>query len=253
MPQYKTGFVVSDIAQIHRLFDQRLAQLSGLQRIGSKRSRALAQAQYRQMLRVYSAFNRELDALAVAASKDATAKIRARIKATAKRPDTGHGGLHMRQAVRSRPILRGIGIATGAVGVAEIEALDKVVNPVTPEAGPFWRAQEEGTDAHLGRVIRGYFFGRGYSGDPTPPLGSYSGSGRQPLFVSARAGAAAFGAVGFQGGAGVRGGRGGYGTISHPIQARHFIRDGAHEAYADWLAGLRQIEARTAARLLPLL
>ena len=123
----------------------------------------------------------------------------------------------------------GLRIPTGEVGIADVDELDKVVNPLTPSAGPYWETQEYGYSGHVGRKIHGLFFGPGLSGGGEVPNPSYKGGGGpHPIFVA---------------------GPGGGGTIDEPIQPRRFIQKGAKAGEADWLAGLKVVEARAIAAL----
>lgn len=197
------------------------------------------------VLRAYDKFNRELDALAQSTAVNATKRIQERLKATAKRPDTGVRP-HLRNGIVSRPLKRFGLLGTGEVGVAAIDSLNKVVSATSPGYGPYWRAQEFGTGSaevksQKGRVIRGYFFGPGLSSPAVPTKGRSD----QPIFVPGRqkGGVTASGTM--KGGIGPSGGRGGYGTIGREIQGRHFIRDGADLARAEWLREMRAIERAT--------
>jgi hypothetical protein len=251
--QYARIFVVADIADVHRAFDRdmRLAERI-IQVEKAARLPPTAAATLLLLERAYVDFNRRLNELARTTAGQATASIKQRIQATRalNRGDTGRG-THLRNAVRSRPLRPAGRLATGAVGVGDLAVLDALVNPVGGY-GPYWRAQEYGTGtaevpAQKGRVIRGYFFGRGFGGTPERPQQQFRGLGvgPHPIFVSASAGAAAFGALGFGGGHGTGGGRGGYGTISVELPGRHFIRDGANAAERNWRQALRAIEFQT--------
>lgn len=248
---YVTGFVVTDIAEVHREFDRALRLCDQLNSQPATRGRARATKAQIQL--AYLQFNRELDQLAVASATAATRAIRDRLRKTAVRPATGKRP-NLSSAIRSRA-LRVSKFATGVVGVADIEALDRITNPFSPGYGPYWRAQEHGTGtgevpSQVGRVIRGYFVGKGGGGSPEPPRSQYAGGGGpHPIFVSAGGQRALFGGLGFSGGAGSQGGVGGYGTIGAEIRPRHFIRDGAAVAEREWRSGLHAIEAQTIARL----
>lgn len=250
MARYARGFLVTDIAEVHLGFDRLFTTLELAQRNPATRARARIERE--QLLRDYREFNREMEELALRGAADATERMRAKFKRTKRRSLTVQAP-YLLNALRAKPLVTGLKLSAGAVGVADLDRLNKVTNPSSPQHGAYWRAQEFGTGqpggppSQLGRVIRGYFYDRGLS-NPTPPV---SGGGSQPIFVSARNANAAAAALGHgQFGGGTRGGFGGYGTIQREIQGRHFIRDGADLAYRDWLAGLRVIEARAVARLL---
>lgn len=244
MALYQRIFTVSDIAVVHRLFHDSLRLCEQIDLEARRRGgqpRALATR--REILRAYGEFNDELRVLATKTAREADSRMRARLRSTQVRPDTG-ASPHLAALLRSRPLQRFGPVQTGEVGVADEAWLDKAINPHSPGYGPYWRAQEHGTGtpevpSQIGRILRGYFYGTGYT-DPTPPRAQYrGGGGPHPIFVSGRASKLP-GSV--SGGIGPRGGRGGYGTISREIQGRHFIRDGANSALADWRAGLRRVE-----------
>jgi hypothetical protein len=251
--RYARIFAPTNILTVHELFARDLSLAERIDQLErAKKLPSTAAATITLLERAYADFNRSLDEHARVTARLATTSIKGRIAATRamNRGDTGRGQ-HLRNAIRSRALGRSGGLATGAVGVADLDVLDALRNPIG-DYGPYWRAQEHGTGtaevkAQTGRVIRGYFFGRGFGGTPEPPRGQYRGlgAGPHPIFVSGASGAAAFGALGFSGGPGKAGGRGGFGTISVELPGRHFIRDGANAAEATWQRGLRAIEYRT--------
>lgn len=230
MARYVRAFVVEDIVAVHAAYQQVIRHARQLGPRG-RGTVSLLEASYRK-------FNSELDALAVLTAHDASTKIKARLQKSARRPDTGVAP-HLRNAIRSAPLRTPGPFATGAVGVADLDKLEKVVNPHDPQRVPYWIVQEEGTSANVGRVIFGYFFDRGFANAQRPAPG-YTGSPRaQPVFLTGRLGNMP-GSV--RGGIGPRGGKGGKGTIRRPIPARHFVRDGADSARNNWKAGINRIE-----------
>lgn len=257
MPQYVRTFVIENVANVHRHYGRTFRLIEEI--IAEERRAGLPPSLNTLQLleRSYLEFNNALDALAKRTAAAATGAIKDRIRATraVNRGDTGRGQ-HLRNAIRSRPLGRVAGLSTGAVGVADVRVLDALVNPVG-HWGPYWQAQEYGTAAlsprgaipkQSGRVIRGGFFGRGFGGDPVRPLAEFRGLGvgPHPIFVSSRVGGSLFQGLGFgargigrQGGVG-----GGFGTIGVELPGRHFIRDGANLAHADWLSGMRALEFR---------
>jgi hypothetical protein len=258
MALYVRTFVVENVATIHRRYAASFRLVEDL--IAAERAAGVPPSVSTLSLleASYVRFNRDLDALAKRTAITATDNIKQRIRATRalNRGDTGRGQ-HLRNAIRSAALPRIGGLATGAVGVADVAILDALRNPIG-RWGPYWQAQEYGTAAESargevpkqkGRVIRGAFFGRGFSGDPSPPDPNFQGLrvGPHPIFVSSRAGAALLQAAGFSGarGVGKKGGvAGGFGTISVELPGRHFIRDGANLARTEWLSGMRALEFR---------
>lgn len=228
---YRRIFVIADIASVHREFQLAIAECVRVNSAARGRgARPPAQAIERQLRREHALFQQRLDALAVKTAATATTAIQRRLKQTARRPSTGEKpGLH--NLIRSRPLPRIAGFATGAVGVADQAVLERAVDPDYPQFGTYWLAQELGTRKHIGRTIRGYFGTAGFA-DIEVPRSQYSGgSGPHPVFSPLIVGP--------------RGGRGGPGLIRHEIHARHFVRDGANAARATWQADLRAIEAST--------
>lgn len=245
MAVYQRIFSNPDVADTHVLF---LKAVRAAELVDAERRRAglpaIAAATRAQLLRAYDEFNRDMESHAQITAQRARENMQRRLKQTAKRPDTGLRP-HLRQALLARPLRRFGPIATGEVGIAPEENLDKVVNPTSPSYGPYWRAQEFGTGSsevksQKGRVIHGYFFDTGLQ-NPTVPQKNRSD---QPIFVSGRAGG-----VPVKGGIGPKGGKGGRGVIGQEIQGRHFIRDGANDTLPGWLAGIRRIERQTERRL----
>lgn len=163
---------------------------------------------------------RDLEKLAIKSSARADGLIRARIKKTQVRPDTP--GPHMIDNVLSRPLPSTFPL--GMVGIADIDVLDRTVNPRAPQAGPFWLAQEFGTRAHIGRKVPGFF-------QPGRSVASQGEFRVHPYFEQSR----------------------GKGTpamvIKRPIQARHFLRDGAAQAVARHLVDQQQITGRATGSL----
>lgn len=223
MATYKTGLVVVDAFETHRKYGEILALLARAKSPIARRMRD-------DVLRSYAQFNRDMEALAQRTSVDATRQIQQRLKRTAKRPDNRLRP-HIKDHIVCRPANRtGFRIPTGEVGIADVDELDKVVNPLSPQFGPYWRTQEEGFAGHVGRTIHGAFFGPGLTGGGERPRSAFKGGGGpHPIFVP---------------------GPGGAGTIDEPIQARHFIADGKNDVARTWLAQLQGIERR-AIRALP--
>ena len=245
MPVYVREFVIDRVGQVHLAYGQAIALAEQVEREYARLGRpGRGQATARELRRAYATFNDELDAVAKATARDAQQRMRAQLRATRKRPETGVAP-HLLAALKARsehPLGK---LATGVVGVADVAELDKVVNPLGPQYGPYWRAQEEGTTRHVGRTVYGFFTRRGYGEPWARP--DPSQNRRHPIFVPG-ATVRALGARTARG-PGSRGGRGGKMTIRNPIEARHFIRDGAAAAEAEWRRAIANVEAAAVARL----
>lgn len=168
---------------------------------------AQARAAYQRMLRDYELLSRR-------GAAKADIFIRDRLRQTAVRPPTSG---RLAAAVQSVP-MSGVAAAGGGVAIASIRKLDTLaVDPRFKDSGAYWRAQEYGTDAHVGRVVPGYFM----PGRSAPSAGEFR---NHPYFEQA--------------GRGI-GGKAPKGTpamvITRPLHARHFLRDGT-AAFAVWHA-----------------
>jgi hypothetical protein len=226
MARYKTGMVIVDVLETHRKFDRVLVRLSQLAL--NPRIRRFAQRERRKVLLAYDQFNRDLETLAQRTAQQVDLEIQRQLARTAKRPDT-RTKPHIRDHIVSRPS-RLAGIPTGWVGTADIDELDKVVNPLSPGYGPYWRTQEEGYTGHVGRRIHGLFFGAGMSGGGEPPRAVYrGGGGPHPIFVASPIG--------------------GPGVIQESIAPRRFIANGNKIVGVKWLAQLKAIERAAIARM----
>lgn len=238
---YVRIFVIEDVAQTYRLLLEiellaaaraRNTRLTAADRRGGSATRASVAAIRRQL-------SQELDTLARATAKDADVKIKKALRI--KRPPSGNTNGILRN-VRSYPLGALHGFATGAVGVASVAWLAKAHNPLDAKQRPYWEALEYGTNANVGRRIRGWFFDShaGYE-DPEKPRAVYRNVANPPhgVFVPGAKAQAL----------GLMGGKGGKGEIHTPLRAKHFIRDGANAALADWQTGLSSIQTATLAEL----
>lgn len=224
MAHYRTGFQVLGVLAVHEQFIE--TQLFLRRAALNPRRRTLALAELARVEKAHLQLGRELEGLAQRSAADAETEIRRQLQKTRKRPDTGLRP-HLRDAIVARPEgPGGFRVPTGEVGIADVDELDKVVNPLTPDAGPYWRTQELGSTAHLDRQIHGLFFGPGATGGgEEPDPGQFR---VHPVFIA---------------------GAGGLGTIQRPIVARHFIAKGARIAGRRWLAQLKVIQARALSNL----
>jgi hypothetical protein len=139
-----------------------------------------------------------------------TKMIRETLERRLVRPETS--GPHLASRVRSEPIAAGSELPGGAVGFGDIQHLDAAVDPDYPHGGTYWRAIEWGSDAAVGRVVVGYF----QPGFSIPQAGEFR---NHPMFMS-------------QGASGFLGGMSGAPAmrVQRPIEPKHFLRDGTHEA-----------------------
>lgn len=225
---YHYSFGIPTIPAIHREFGKLLRDAAAMR----ARNPRLASATEARIRRVYASFNAELQAAAVAAATSADSKIRDRLNATAVRQDSGIRP-HLRDLIKSRALPPVGGISTGAVLVADERELDKTAR----KGGyPYWWVQEYGSQNREGLEIVGFFTGPGKRGPRRAPSSQFRSPGGEagfPTFIS-----------------GIYAGFGFPGTISRELPARHFIRDGATAAYADYAAAVKTIEANTVAALM---
>jgi hypothetical protein len=251
---YQRIFVSRDAAQVHRLFLEVTREARQLDLLARRAGiPGGARAALVEIEAAYRRYNEELRGLAQTTARDSERRMRAKV--THVRPSTRLGNTHLKALLKSRPIRLVPGIESGAVGIADEAWLNKAVNPTSPQYGPYWRAQEYGTGSpevpsQIGRTIVGYFYGPGLTNPTRPDPQFAGGGGPHPIFVSAKSAAAIAGGSGFHDyGGGRRGGKGGRGIIGKEIEGKHFIRDGANEALAEWRLGMRRIEQSTIARL----
>jgi hypothetical protein len=173
-----------------------------------------------------------MNTAAIRGGEVAKRAMRSRFDRT-KTPRAARGGSPLRSALVARRAA--YPIPTGAVGIADLDRLNAVINPFTPSYGPYWRAQEYGTGAdgvpsQVGRRIHGFFTDRSGIGNAQRPV---AGGGTHARFISSSSPHALLGP---------RGGSGGPGVIRREIQGRHFIRDGARDGYPEWLRLIRDAD-----------
>lgn len=137
----------------------------------------------------------QLAAIGVQTAAVADQSIKRHIKSTQVRPNTSKAD-HLGDQIVSRHIAQRV--EGGAVGVADVRVLDKAQQG----GGTYWEAQEFGTDAHVGRQVRGFFM----PGRSRPDQGSFR---VHPEFQA---------------------GRGPRMTINRPIRERGFLRRGVEDA-----------------------
>jgi hypothetical protein len=117
----------------------------------------------------------------------------------------------------------------GAVGVAKLSELDKIVNP-NGGWGTYWRAQEYGTggSSPVPSQVEGRkpLFGTFYESE-TPPEGAQAGRG-----VGADVAFIPFGSAP------------GFGRISVELPARHFLRDGSIEEGGRYVEAMKAVQQK---------
>jgi hypothetical protein len=147
-------------------------------------------------------FERRLAALALRTATVADASIVRHIKSSQVRPDTGKAQ-HMHDNIRSRAIPTPGGLAElGLVGIADLAHLNRTTRG--GHSGVYWEAPEFGTDAHVGRTVKGFFM----PGRARPSQADFRV--HPELQVT---------------------GRGPKVTIGRPIQERGFLRNGVEDAW----------------------
>lgn len=240
--RFVTGYVITDVAETYLDF-ARAIQAAQRYNASARRSRRRMPgvAIQAEIEAAFLQFQRGMERAATVGASTAQEAMRRHLQITAVRPET-NAKPHLKSLLTARPFApQGIGgFATGSVGVGEIKTLDRAIDPDYPEAGPYWRAQEQGTNKLVGRRIFGYFFGAGqiaevpraqYRGQPGPHAEFAATRGKNSTFL------------------GVRGGQGGPGRISVPLKPRGFIRDGAAEGRVAWAAEVQSAEVAAITRL----
>lgn len=142
------------------------------------------------------------------------------------RPETA--GPHLSSRIHSLPLPTEL--PAGAIGYGDIGQLDTAIDPDYPESGSYWRAQEYGSDAAVGRIVVGFF----QPGFAAPSEGEFR---RHPYFTAAGGFDAARGRLpGEEGSAPAM-------RIKRPIPAKHFLRDGAVEAVAEHESQMQRLQS----------
>ncbi len=248
MAEFFAIFATEDAVVVHELYIEILGILIAAEReAAALRVPSPAAGMRAKVEKSYREFTREITRVAEVTAADFDKKAVAILEATRKRDDT-RVAPHLRNLIQSRPANLGFAeFPIGAVGLGRISTLDRAVNPNTPGYGAYWRAQEYGTGkdgvpSQRGRQLRGFFFRPGFK-DPVRPMAQYRGAGdpSYPIFLPGRPSNLP---SNVRGGIGVRGGRGGKGVIHHEIQPRRFLRGAADATFADYIAGVKAVEAR---------
>lgn len=240
MPEFVRGFVISDVAEVHKQFQQtirdaeRLVALEQQFKMNRGGRKALA-----EMQGAYRTFNANLRAVAERAAREATKGMVERLAAQRHRPPTGSVP-PLKDLVAAVPLAAMGKYETGAVGVANVEFLNRAINPHSRGYGPYWRAVEYGTGqgivpSQLGRVIYGSFTDAG-GANPTAPAAEFGGGGGpHPVFMSRKV-------LGSSSAGGTR--TAGLGTIGKEVEAKHYIKYGADHAAIDWRRGVAETQQR---------
>lgn len=169
------------------------------------------------LLRAYRELRDSVEHLNVSSAQSGTLVLRRIEKETRVRPDAGahgslHGDLNAALFVRKLPDIPGIGIV-------DLDLLDTDV--------PWWRTNEFGSSANIGRTIYGSFYGAADAGPPDP-----NRFREHPLFQPGNSSGVA-----------------GLGIIERPIPARHFIQKSIKAIDGKWRADWDKMYARFLLRM----
>lgn len=235
MAEWVRGFVISDVAEVHAKFAKCISDAELL--VAEERRTGVdvgAKALLDDLNLAYRQFQSGLQQTAQRGSRAAMEGMIERLKSNRIRPPSGNTP-PLEDLITAAPISVGSGrFETGAVGVANVENLNRATNPHSRGYGPYWRAVEYGTGqdgvpSQIGRILYGAFTDAGGS-DATPPLNEYAGGGGpHPVFVSAANNESSVN---------------GLGTIGHEVQGKHFIKLGADAAAVKWRADVAEVQAR---------
>jgi hypothetical protein len=229
MAQWYDIFVVEDVGPIYEHFDRIIIQLRELEAAGVA---GIAGAGF--LARVQKSLLNFMDGLELAArtaAVQAQQEIVGKIAATQVRPDTGRRP-GLAAAIRTAVLEPRGGLPTGAVGVGNINTLDRLTTRSGRMAryGPYWRSQEYGFRPRGRQLsgIRGFFTGPGF-GNVAPSPGAFRD---QPTFEARRGG-----------------------PLMRPsgYQGRFFLRDGSAAAFAAYKRELLALQDRIDAELAPIL
>lgn len=242
MTQWVRGFVIPDVADVHASFQKCMADADRLvlleREAGRRPADMMGPALLADLRLAYRHFTEGLQQAAEKGAAGATKGMKERLKGTQRRPSSGTAP-PLEDLLEAAPIRVG-NHESGAVGVANVELLNRAVNPHSRGYGPYWRALEYGTGqgdvpSQVGRILYGSFTGPG-GASPTPPAAEYAGGGGpHPVFVSHRAGEPTS-----LGGERVVG----LGTIGKEIEAKRFIRFGADAASVKWRSDIAAVQVR---------
>lgn len=211
MDSYKR-FVIN-VAELRALYDEILTVRETCAVLARETRNMQWIALGTKVTKIQTDFAQNLDQIAKLVAVNSQKMIVASLRSKLVRPPTGiHPGLE--DVIWCTPVSTGP-FSFGQVELAWVSKLDEAVNP---EGGvlPYWRAQEFGYSGNLGRRLFGTFSGG--AADAMPTALQF----RQHAVFT-------FG----------DGPNAGLGTITRPIPAKHFLRDGTDEAETQWLAMTR--------------
>lgn len=165
-----------------------------------------------------------MDRIALQTAQRATLQARSKVAETAKRHSVTNASQSGRLAgsISARPVLlpgltsRGL----GAVGVGNITTMEAgTVNPLSNSPDGYWQAQEDGSTKNVGRRVPGVF----QPGEVMPNANQFR---EHPLFEKRDKGELRYSML-----------------ITKPIEARHFLKDGAGDAHVARKLQLAVLEA----------
>lgn len=166
----------------------------------------------------------QMDAVAARTAEFARDRIIERIHRTRKRPASIAGvsqSGRLEQGVVNRPLPIVLPRGSGGVGIAQIEALEAATHsghPTKSRYPYYWRAQEDGSAAMVGRAIHGVY----QPGEARPSPFQFR---QHPIFEQRPKGGNSYRMF-----------------IRRPVEARNFIKDGAGDAYIYRRRGFRNVE-----------
>src|SRR5487761_248744 len=241
MPLWVRGFIITDVAAVHKSFRDVIAEaekLASLERRAGPKVGTNGQRLVKDLSDAYDTFNANLKLLARNAALRAEKGTIEKLRTDRRRPSAGNVP-PLEDLVAALP-LAPIGKAqTGAVGVGNVDFLNRAVNAHNRGYRSYWRAIEygtgqEGVPSQLGRILYGSFTQSGGS-SPMAPAAQYAGGGGpHPVFIA--------GGVGISQIDGVR--TIGMGTIGREVPAKHFIQWGADEAQIMWRRDIANMQDR---------
>ncbi|MDQ1584485.1 MAG: hypothetical protein QOF36_2539 [Microbacteriaceae bacterium] len=200
--------ILPDLAQVERvykLFVEVEAELVTAVRVSPDPAvRRTAQNQARLVRRAYQQFQEDLIALAQRCAEVANEEVmRLYQDARTPRGDTGNPP-HLSEALPTSEAVP-TPVPAGVVGITRLDALEKF---------EYWKAQEFGLDeGFVGREVKGWFFGTGFSGPISAPDPGQSQN--HPLFRPSSTGRTMH--------------------IQNPIEPGHFLTDTVRTVEALWL------------------